>query len=210
MAVAQKSRERPQKILVAMYELSGGTTSLLKYEDIVVTAFKLFPDEFALRGYPEFPDSSDIHKPLYGPLKSSGLVRSGNKKFGLTSKGVDEARALVTAAGDRLGEERQARRLTRDEEREVERMLASPAVRLFNEGDREKILDTDFFSFVGCTVRTPRKDFQGRLARTEDAIDSAVALGKPDPEAARVLGEVWASLKADFSRIISMQGGRAK
>ena len=51
-----------------MYELAGGTTKSLKYEDIVVKAFERFPDEFALRGYPQFPDASDIHKPLYGLL----------------------------------------------------------------------------------------------------------------------------------------------
>ena len=51
-------RERPQMILVAMLRLSKGKARPLKYEDIVVEAFKLFPDEFALRGYPEYPDSS--------------------------------------------------------------------------------------------------------------------------------------------------------
>ena len=43
--------ERPEKILVAMYRLAHGRTSPLKYEDIVVKAFELFPEEFALRGY---------------------------------------------------------------------------------------------------------------------------------------------------------------
>ncbi len=66
-------RERPEKILVAMYALTDGETRMLSYEDIVVKAFELFPDEFALRGYPNFPDASDIHKPLYGPLRRAGL-----------------------------------------------------------------------------------------------------------------------------------------
>ena len=52
-----------------MYRLAHGHTSALKYEDIVVKAFELYPEEFALRGYSQYPDSSDIHKPLYGPLK---------------------------------------------------------------------------------------------------------------------------------------------
>ena len=49
---ARKAQQRPLKILVAMHDLSGGTTKSLKYEDIVVRAFEMFPEEFALRGYP--------------------------------------------------------------------------------------------------------------------------------------------------------------
>src|SRR5207244_261613 len=97
-----KSSERPEKILVAMYELSHGKPAFLKYEDIVVKAFEMFPDEFALRGYKQYPDSSDIHKPLYGPLKRGGFIKSANKTFALTQRGVDEARKLVGVAGDKL------------------------------------------------------------------------------------------------------------
>ena len=99
---ADRSRERPEKILVAMLKLSNGTTKPLKYEDIVVKAFELFPDEFSLRGHPEFPDSSDIHKPLYGVLKRGGMVRAANKAFGLTQRGVETARRLVQVAGQTL------------------------------------------------------------------------------------------------------------
>ena len=66
---AKSSRERPEKILVAMHRLAEGGTEFLRYEDIVVKAFEMFPDEFALRGHSRFSDSSDIHKPLYGILK---------------------------------------------------------------------------------------------------------------------------------------------
>src|SRR5690242_8659451 len=93
------SKERPQKILVAMFKLSKGKTIPLKYEDIVVKAFEMFPDEFALRGYPKYPYSSDIHKPLYGPLKRQGFIRSANKTFSLTSRGAEVAQRLIESAG---------------------------------------------------------------------------------------------------------------
>src|SRR5436309_8563380 len=118
-------RERPEKILVAMYRLSNGHTEFLEYEDIVVKAFEMFPDEFALRGYPQFPDSSDVHKPLYGMLKRRGLVRAAHKTFALTSKGVETAQRLAETAGVSLDEARSADRMTRDVKTEVDRMLAS-------------------------------------------------------------------------------------
>src|SRR2546427_2857328 len=116
----ERSRERPGKILVAMLKLSNGTTKSLKYEEIVVKAFQLFPDEFALRGYPQFPDSSDVHKPLYGVLKRGGMVRAANKTFSLTQRGVETAHRLVESAGQTLERARSADRMTRDVQLEVE------------------------------------------------------------------------------------------
>jgi hypothetical protein len=210
VALIRKAKERPQMILVAMYKLSAGTTQLLKYEDIVVEAFRQFPDEFALRGYPEFPDSSDIHKPLYGPLKREGLIRSGNKKFGLTAKGVEQAASLINKAGDKLSLTRDARRMTRDVEREVERMLNSEAVRLFRAGNNEKILDTDFYAFVGCTVRTPMNDFLGRVKTTTDAVHTAKELRKPDEALADLLEKVWTLLRSRFATLINQGEAKAK
>jgi hypothetical protein len=194
-----KSKERPEKILVAMYELAGGGTKPLKYEDIVVKAFEMFPDEFSLRGYPQFPDSSDIHKPLYGPLTRRGLVRSGNKSFALTPSGVEAASRLVPNAERAQKRGTGPERLSRDAEAEVERMLESAAMQFFVGGQKEKILDTDFYAFLGCTVRTPRNDFLGRLDRTEEAVADAARLKHP---AGAHLKGALAFLKHQFKEII--------
>ena len=53
-----KTLTKPQKILAIMYELCKGAPQALLYEDIVVAAFKKYPEDFQLRGYPEYPDSS--------------------------------------------------------------------------------------------------------------------------------------------------------
>lgn len=202
MAVIKGSRERPEKILLAMFALTDGQAKLLKYEDIVVKAFELFPDEFALRGYPQYPDSSDLHKPLYGPLKRLGLVRAVHKTFGLTEKGLEYAKRLRGAAGNRLDEKRDPNRLSRDVEQEVERMLSSEAAKFFSGGQAEKIIDTDFFSFLGCTVRTDRNDFIGRVRTVEEAIGTAMKLKLPSKEHAKLLLDVWACLKGKFQGII--------
>ncbi len=91
------SLSKPQKILAVMFELCRGEHKALQYEDIVVAAFKRYPEDFQLRGYPQFPDSSDIHKPLY-KMKGEGLVRSANKTFELTERGIEVAARLVHAA----------------------------------------------------------------------------------------------------------------
>jgi len=154
---------RPQKILTVMFELSEGQQKALQYEDIVVSAFKRYPEDFQLRGYPQYPDSSDIHKPLY-EMKQQGLVRSANKTFELTPRGLEVCEQLVHR------EAKNKDRLTKAEESEINRILGSAAFRLFQEGHKESILDTDFYEYLGVTVRTSRADCYGHLSNVEHAI----------------------------------------
>lgn len=201
--MSKSSRERPEKILVAMHRLTAGTVKPLNYEDIVVEAFKLFPDEFALRGHPEYPDSSDIHKPLYGPLKRNGLVMVANKRFSLTPKGVEFARKLTESAGKKIEEKRDPNRLPSDVKDEVDLMLKSDAVRFVQSGQQAKIIDTDFYAFLGCTVRTDRNLFLGRLKTVEDAVALCSKIKQPNAETAKLLFGVFAFLKEQFKDIIS-------
>lgn len=166
-------RERNQMILAAMLKASGSSTKLCAYEDLVVTAWKLFPQEFGLRGYVDrFPDSSDLHKPLYGPLKRDGLVRVHNKKFGLTDRGLAYAQSL---RDPNEADSRHGARVRRDQLIEIERLTKKAAVELIQEDRADELLDTDLYDFYGVTVRTKPADFEGRVRTVDDAVDAAVA-----------------------------------
>src|SRR5438128_2166404 len=154
---------KPQKILAVMYELCQGDATALQYEDIVVAAFKRYPEDFQLRGYPQYPDSSDIHKPLY-EMKQQGLLRSANKTFELTPRGLEVAAKLIHA------KTQDNDRLTKQEEKEINHIRNSAAFRLFQEGRKESILDTDFHEYLGITVRTTRANCLGRLNNVEHAV----------------------------------------
>ncbi len=174
---------RPEKLLVAMYQLSDGTNLPLEYEDIVVKSWQLFPDEFGLRKYVnQYPDSSDQHKPLYGPLKDKGFVLSGNKKFRLTEKGIAYAGELEKVWKGLQPFEQVASannnpyRLSRDKEAQLKRICETEAFKLFAVGEREKILDTDFYTYLGVTVRTERHEFLGRLKTVADAVADATRI----------------------------------
>ena len=159
-----KPISKSQKILAAMFELSGGQSKTLHYEDIVVFAFRKHPQDFQLRGYPEYPDSSDLHKPLYA-MKRDGLVRSASdKSFLLTPRGLEVARSLVGEA------EAPRDSLTKQEEGEIKRITKSPAFELFQGGQSDRILDTDFYEYLGASVRTPKGDFVGRLSLVDEAV----------------------------------------
>jgi len=160
------------KILAAMHELSQGSTKPLKYEDIVVAAWKKFPQDFSLRGY-EYPDSSDIHKPLYGPLKSKGFVRTANKFFSLTDHGLAYMGHVLQKVGDTKSVKSQTKRLGRDEQAEIEKLFQSDAFKLYESGEKDKILDSDIYAFFGVTVRTGKNEFTGRISVVESAIENA-------------------------------------
>jgi len=161
-----RTLSKSQKILAVMFELARGQSKPLHYEDIVVLAFRKHPQDFQLRGYPEYPDSSDLHKPLYA-MKREGLVRSASdKSFMLTARGLEVARELVGTG------ETPHDRLTKQEENEIKRITKSPAFDLFQIDQTAKILDTDFYDYLGASVRTPKGDFLGRLAIVEETVQA--------------------------------------
>jgi hypothetical protein len=177
-------RERHQMILLSIYKVADGTTRLSAYEDIVVEAWKLFPQEFGLRGYVDkYPDSSDLHKPLYGPLKRDGYVRVQNKKFGLTDSGL--------AAAERLRKPDEVEpaylgRVRRDQRIEFERLSKKSSVALLEENRASELVDTDLYDFYGVTVRTKPADFAGRITTVDAAVDAAVAAQDPSIDKQRL------------------------
>src|SRR5262249_15944361 len=119
---------------------------------------------FHLQGNPEYQDPAVRPKPLYA-MKRDGLVRSASdKSFLLTARGLEVARELLGAA------ETPRDRLTKQEENEIKRISKSPAFELFQSGQAARILDTDFYDYLGASVRTPKGDFLGRLAIVEEAV----------------------------------------
>ncbi len=143
-----------EKVLVTLYRLSGESSSAISYEDIVVEAYKTYPDDFALRGYPSYPDASDIHKPLYNSLKARGLVRVSNKTFRLTDAGEHVAEKLLGSSSEpALGV-----RLTRKQAQAVARYTRSAAAELVTTGQEDQLIDVDCQRFYGFAAWTKPRD----------------------------------------------------
>lgn len=210
--IASRRRERQEKILRAIYMVAGGTTKMCAYEDIVVQAWKLWPEEFGLRGYErDYPDASDLHKPLYGPLKRDGLVRSpgqksapGMKRFGLTERGIESVRRVKNAGATAPS---QRGRLGRDERAEILRLADRPAVRMLP--NPAELLDTDLYDFYGVTVRTSPAEFAGRLKTVDAAIDAAIKAKDPsvDIDKVAMVAATRDALKEQHADLIAARAG---
>lgn len=192
---------RPLKILQALYAISPNGPRLVTYEDIVVKAWELYPDDFGLRGYSDrYPDASDIHVPLYKELKSGGLVASGptrQKKFKLTNAGWDLAASLFSDG--EADEATSTGRMSRSGGQELQHIERATATQLYLSGQTDDILDTDFYAFYRTSVRAPAREFESRLAQTRRALDEAV---ETDTAAATDLVAVDRFLRKRFADII--------
>lgn len=165
---------RSQKILLSLYQEANGTNKSIRFEDIAVAAFKNFPSDFQLRGYPQYPDTGDIiHKPLYSELKKGGYVLSGDKYFSLTQRGIAYAKKILQS-DDKISSQKSGSgvRIRADQQRELERLQSSKAVELYFADKKDEILDIDFYEYLEVTVRTDKNMFLGRLETVEDAINA--------------------------------------
>lgn len=90
-----------QMLLVAAQGFAGPFTT----SELVVAAWRNFPDAFAMKEYPEYPDSNRVACELAGP---KGLPRLGHFKrvaprtFEMTKKGKAEATKAATTGRSSL------------------------------------------------------------------------------------------------------------
>lgn len=158
------------KLLIVIYEMSSGKQNTLKYEDIFVSAFKKYPDDFHLRGYREYPDTGDsTQRPLYN-LRKDGLIQVHNKFVTLTEKGIAYAKQITRM--EPSFPKKSLQKLGRDVMGEIERIKKTEVFQLFVTDKKEQIVDTDFFTYLGTTVRAERTDFQARIKTVQDVIEA--------------------------------------
>lgn len=161
---------KQQKILLVLFELSRGEKKNLKFEDISVALFKKFSKDFHMKGYEEYPDSGDsIKRPLY-TFRDKGLLSARNMIFSLTEKGLDIALKITNkVSGKNILEKDNFDRYI---EREILRITNLNGFKNFIANKINDVFDTDFFDYLGISVRASRMDFKGRLRYIDDIIKS--------------------------------------
>lgn len=160
---------KQQKILLVLFELSCGEKKNLKFEDIVVALFHRFPEDFHLKGYAKYPDSGhSTRRPLY-TLKENGILTVGSMIFTLTDKGIDNATRISKHIGHK--EIRTDENFDRYIDKEIKRIKNLNSFELFLKNNFNEILDTDFFDYLGVSVRTERMNFKARLNLINETMD---------------------------------------
>ena len=173
-------------VLLSLYRAAGGGSRRVPYEDLVLQAWRDYPEAFSLRNHPEHPDASDIHKKLYQSLKFNGFVIAlGNKFFRLTEDGVANARAL-TQMGPSDSSSAGAR-LSREHERFLLQARTTRAFHAWIEDRKGDLVNHDCRLFFGYGATTPRTVRSQRVQHAKQAIAQAFILHFPDAGALRDL-----------------------
>jgi len=88
----------------------------------------------------------------------------------LTEKGATAAEKLLKIKSQLPNT--LTRKLSRNIVNEIKRIQKTDAFQLYMTNNKRQIVDTDFFSYLGTTVKTDRTDLLARIKTVEDVIDS--------------------------------------
>src|SRR3989338_3742651 len=91
----KENLNKSEKILMAIYELDKVKKNKITVEDVAVKLWKLWPSEFCMRGYPQYPNN-DIQKHITKPFDNN-WVTGGVYGYKLTEKGksyVEELKSI--------------------------------------------------------------------------------------------------------------------
>jgi hypothetical protein len=159
---------RGEKILLFLYEFSKKTKKRFSYEDIVVGLFKKHPKDFHLKGYRQYPDSSDSTQRTLYEFKKKGFVNASNKIFTLTENGIDFAEKLKNRTKGHTIDATD--RFSRNAIAEISRIKLLEGFSLFVSNEQNRISENDLYSYLGITVRTSKSIFMGRIKSIKSMI----------------------------------------
>jgi len=157
-------------ILLSIYKLSEREMSPQKYEDIIVHTYKLFPKEFQLPGYAQYPDTESISKKIYDILRPKGFVSVAKRQFMITKTGLEYAKALEEQGPLSV---RSKNQLPASYVSELERIVELPGYILFSGNEAEKLIDQDYYDFYKISVRSNLRDVSGMQKMISDVIEAA-------------------------------------
>jgi hypothetical protein len=149
------------KILIAIYLLSNKKKEPVKNEDVFVKAHDLYPEEFHISGYKQYPDSNKINKRLYTSLKPNGLIRIAGNKTLLTDLGLARAKEILHSLDK--NEEPSNDDIYNYGKSEFIRILNSTGYQLYMNGRLNDIVDQDFYDIYRVSYKTPLRELKARI-----------------------------------------------
>jgi len=173
------------KLLIAAIELERKGKNPFSAEDLVVNAWKNFPDAFGLAGYIDeegyriYPDSNRVFAEIMGskPIRKNGYLRKvGTKMYQLTEAGQSKAKQLSESYGDGGNDVADVGKtgLSRDMVLQIKRLFSSKAVEKYLGQRIEEITFYDACSFWGITPRSKSIDLVGKISNFKNVVEIAL------------------------------------
>jgi hypothetical protein len=172
-------------VLLAIYRVSQTVGNRIPFEDLVIQAWKDYPDQFSLRNHPEHPDSYRVYNRIYTTLITERWLVSLRKQiYRLTDKGIDIARELESRSSVKEKERTtKPTSFTRDEKEFFNHAVRSRALATWKQNKKTDLIDYDARLFFQFSTGTPVRERKRKLENAREAIEKAVALGLPEATA---------------------------
>lgn len=187
LAIATLKKEKPKQKITK--------------EDLVIKVWKLFPSDFCIKGYMQYPDA-DITK-YFTKLFKNRLLQGNVNSYVLTSKGEDYAQRLEVSETKNTTNET----VLREIEVEINRILNSNVFKIFLSGDRN-FIESDFFEFLGTTSRTFGESNKTRFNAKYSLISKEIIPFCKNSTADSIIKicELWVILLNKFKHLLKGKG----
>jgi len=155
-------------ILLTMLEMTNSTKKILIYEDILIKTYEKYPEVFHLKGYKHYPDTVILMRELYN-LVPEGFIRIKKRQCMFTDLGIHKALEIKGELAFRSirSKSENDMNLIRNK---ILKILSLQGFKLFMDGNKQKILDVDFYEFFGTSVRTSKIDVTSNIKQTNAMI----------------------------------------
>jgi hypothetical protein len=170
----------PEKLLLAALEARKRSPTFTA-EDLVVEAWRLYPDTFGLSGYSDkYPDSNRVLTSIMGTkgMRGKGWLRKvGEKQYRLTSAGLSDAEILLSGGAHPAGESSSnylRAELDRQTSAALDRLLATDAARKALDGRPDSVSFHDACGFWDITTRSNAGTLNTRLVDATVLLDRAL------------------------------------
>lgn len=193
------------KILKAIYELEKDKKSIGKItkETMVIKAWKMFPSEFSIKGYPQYPNA-DISKYITALFRKN-LLRGGFYNYKITEKGkkfIEEEKEKPKKQTKNLSNTNKTPRYI---ELEINRILKSKVFEYFSTGKKD-FLEIDLFEFLGTSARSFKDSNQSNfLAKYNLIVKEVIPFCQKNSSSnmsIEKIVELWNLLQSKFSNIL--------
>ncbi|MGA2623156.1 MAG: hypothetical protein ABSF91_04820 [Bacteroidota bacterium] len=160
-----------EKVLLAAYDLEKNHKTPFSAEDLVIAAWKKFPDAFGLEGHgDEYPDSNRVFTKIMGDkgLRGRGwLLKVGEKLYQLSEAGKLYAESITEE--ENAPPSRSS--LDRKQKDMIQHLLQSKAMQKVKNQGYDDVIFVDACSFWDISPRSTRNTLTARLTSTESLIN---------------------------------------
>ncbi len=166
----------PEMILLAAYKLEQQGHSPFSAEDLIVAAWKEFPNAFGLRGYADqYPDANRVLSAIMGErglAKRGWLAKVGQKLYSVSREGQRIAKRILE--GQEPEEEPPAsQRLSREQQKLLLHLLDSSAVDKYVTGQTFDLTFAEACKFWDLGDQTSGEAVDRKLKAIESLLDAA-------------------------------------